>query len=68
MKDLQGNVNGLWRLKPTGGDQCAIGVEMPSAASDVDDPSGSSIYGAMGEIDHPAMVVVGDPLAGKPLT
>jgi hypothetical protein len=64
----EGNVNGLWRLKPTGRDHCAIGVEMPSAASDTDDPTGSSIYGAIGETAHPTMAVVGDPFAGKPLT
>lgn len=66
MKDLQGNVNGLWRLKPTGGDQCAIGVDMPAVEPAESDQGPRSIYGAMGETERPQMVEVGDSLAGIP--
>ena len=62
----EGNVNGLWRLKPTGKDHCAIGVEMPAAEPIETDEVGSSIYGAMGEIERPKMTEVGDSTDGIP--
>lgn len=60
----EGNVNGLWRLKPTGGDQCEIGVEMPAP----EQGTSQIIHGPMDHVQKPPMAVVGDPFAGKPLT
>jgi len=59
-----GDVNGLWRLEPTGGDQCEIGVEMPAPEKG----SSQIIHGSMDHVQKAAMAVVGDPFAGKPLT
>jgi hypothetical protein len=58
-----GDVNGMWRLKPTGGDHMAIGKETPAPESRHGESS--CVYGANGEV----MVNVtnsGNPFDGKP--
>ena len=64
----QGNVNGLWRIKPTGGDQVAIGVEMSPPEPIEPGENGCCVYGANGEFERPMLTMNGDPFAGKPLS
>lgn len=60
-----GNVNGLWRLKPSGGDHEAIGKE--SSSPEPAHGAAPCVYGANGEFERPKTTNAGDPFAGKPL-
>lgn len=60
-----GHVNGLWRLKPTGGDHEAINKEAPRPESA--HGAAPCVYGANGEFERPKATNTGDPFDGKPL-
>lgn len=62
----QGNVNGLWRLKPTGGDHMAIGKETPGP--EAAHGAAPCVYGANGESERPKTTNAGNPFEGKPLS
>ena len=63
-----GNVNGLWRLKPSGGDQTAINTPTPAPESMSYETDACCVYGANGEFERPKATNVGNPFEGKPLS